>query len=39
MEEEMSPADRATFRQQLQQQGPGVTISIDRSRERDGWER
>ena len=39
MEEEMSPADRTTFRQQLQQQGPGVTISIDRSRERDGWER
>ena len=38
MEEEMSPADRATFRQQLQQQGPGVTISIERSRER-GWER
>ena len=24
----MSPADRTTFRQQLQQQGPGVTISI-----------
>ena len=36
MEGEMSPADRATFRQQQQQQGPGVTISIDRGRDRGG---
>lgn len=35
MEGEMSPSDREIFRQQLQQQGPGVTISIERSRERD----
>ena len=36
MEGEMSPADRASFRQQQQQQGPGVTISIDRGRDRGG---
>ena len=36
MEGEMSPADRASFRQQQQQQGPGVTISIERGRDRGG---
>ena len=35
MEREMSPADRASFRQ-LRQQDPGVTISIDRGRDRGG---
>ena len=39
MDGEMSPAERAAFRQQQQQQGSGLTISIDRSRERGGWDR
>ena len=39
MEGGMSLAERSAFRQAQQQQGGGVTISIDRSRERGGFER
>ena len=39
MDGELSETDRRAFRQHQQEQGAGLTISLDRSRERGGFER